>query len=199
MLKLIRSDLRLLLVLAFFMAVIVAASNFLVQFPINFFGLQEFLTYGAISYPITFLITDLSNRRFGKIIARKIVYLGFALGVFLTLFFSTNFSDLISIRVAIASGTAFLVAQLLDVQIFDKLRKKVWYAAPFISSLIGSLVDTFLFFFIAFYGTQLNWLTLGTGDFFVKITIALIMLIPFRMFMSKLKNTSEYPTKITSN
>ena len=198
MLKLARSELRPLLILAFFMAVFVTASNFLVQFPINFFGMQEVLTYGAISYPVTFLITDLSNRRFGKIVARKIVYLGFILGILLTLFFSTNFSDLISIRVAIGSGTAFLVAQLLDVQIFDRLRKRVWFVAPFISSLIGSLVDTFLFFFIAFYGTSLNWLTLGMGDFFVKIIIALIMLIPFRMLMSRLQNTSEYSTKISS-
>ena len=190
MLRLARSEFRLLLTLAFFMAVFVTASNFLVQFPINFFGMQEVLTYGAISYPITFLITDLSNRRFGKVVARKIVYLGFVLGILLTLFFSTNFSDLISIRVAIGSGTAFLIAQLLDVQIFDRLRKRVWFAAPLISSLIGSLVDTFLFFFIAFYGTDLNWLTLGMGDFFVKIIMALIMLIPFRMLMPRLQNAS---------
>ena len=190
---------KLFLTLSLLMGFVVLISNFLVQFPVKYYGLENILTYGAFSYPIAFLITDLANRSFGKLIARKIVYFGFTIGLLFTLIFSTNFSDLISIRVAIASGTAFLVAQLLDVQIFDKLRKKVWYAAPFISSLIGSLVDTFLFFFIAFYGTQLNWLTLGTGDFFVKITIALIMLIPFRMFMSKLKNTSEYPTKITSN
>ena len=183
-----RSDLRPLFILAFFMAVFVAASNFLVQFPINYFGMQNVLTYAAISYPITFLITDLSNRRYGKIVARNIVYIGFILGISLTLFFSTNFSDLISIRVAIGSGTAFLVAQLLDVQIFDKLRKKIWFVAPFASSLIGSLVDTLLFFFIAFYGTNLNWLTLGLGDFSVKILMALIMLIPFRIFMYKLQN-----------
>ena len=191
----IRSDLRPLFILAFFMAVFVAASNFLVQFPINYFGMEEVLTYAAITYPITFLITDLSNRRYGKIVARNIVYIGFIFGVSLTLFFSTNFSDLISIRVAIGSGTAFLVAQLLDVQIFDRLRKKIWFVAPFASSLIGSLVDTFLFFFIAFYGTNLNWLTLGLGDFSVKILMALIMLIPFRMFMYKLQNTGRYSAK----
>ena len=190
MLKLARSELRPLLILAFFMAVFVTASNFLVQFPINFFGMEEVLTYGAISYPVTFLITDLSNRRFGKVIARKIVYLGFVLGILLTLFFSTNFSDLISIRVAIGSGTAFLIAQLLDVQIFDRLRNRVWFAAPLISSFIGSLIDTFLFFFIAFYGSELNWLTLGIGDFLVKVIMALIMLIPFRMFMPRLQNAS---------
>ena len=194
----IRSDLRPLLVLAFFMAVFVAASNFLVQFPIDYFGMQEVLTYGAISYPATFLITDLSNRRYGKIIARKIVYIGFVLGISLTLFFSTNFSDLISIRVAVGSGIAFLAAQLLDVQIFDKLRKKIWFIAPFASSSIGSLVDTFLFFFIAFYGINLNWATLALGDFFVKILMALIMLIPFRMLMSKLQDTTIHSIKTSS-
>jgi len=180
------------------MAVFVAASNFLVQFPIGYFGMQEVLTYGAISYPATFLITDLSNRRYGKIIARKIVYIGFILGISLTLFFSTNFSDLISIRVAVGSGIAFLAAQLLDVQIFDKLRKKTWFIAPFASSSIGSLVDTFLFFFIAFYGINLNWATLALGDFFVKILMALIMLIPFRMLMFKLQDTTIHSIKTSS-
>ena len=115
--------------LVFLMAILVTISNFLVQYPVNFFGLNEILTYGAFTYPITFLITDLANRRYGKIIARKIVYVGFVLGIGLTLFFSTNFYDLISIRIAIGSGTAFLIAQLLDVQIFDKLRKKfgLWH------------------------------------------------------------------------
>ncbi len=103
----IKSDLKLFSILSFFMATMVALSNFLVQFPVNYFGMQEILTYGAFSYPVTFLITDLANRRFGKIIATKIVYIGFILGVFLTLYFSTNFSDLIAIRIAIGSGTAF--------------------------------------------------------------------------------------------
>ena len=156
--NLISSNNKPLIFLAFFMALFVTASNFLVQYPINFFGMEEFLTYGAFTYPVTFLITDLSNRRYGKFVARKIVYMGFILGVLLTLFFSTNFSDLISMRIAIGSGVAFLFAQLLDVQIFDKLRSKIWFAAPFTSSLIGSLVDTFLFFSIAFYGTGINWI-----------------------------------------
>ena len=181
---------KLFILLSFSMGVIVLSSNYLVQFPVNYYGLSEILTYGAFSYPLAFLITDLANRSYGKLVARKIVYLGFVLGILLTLFFSTNFSDLISIRVAIGSGTAFLVAQLLDVQIFDRLRKRVWFVAPFLSSAIGSLVDTFLFFFIAFYGTNLNWLTLGIGDFFVKIIMALIMLIPFRMIMPRLQNAS---------
>ena len=186
--KFVGSELRLLIFLSFLMAFFVALSNFLVQFPINIFGFKEILTYGAFSYPVTFLITDLSNRRFGKDIARKVVYLGFILGILLTVFFSTNFSDLISIRVAIGSGTAFLIAQLVDVQIFDKLRNKIWFAAPFTSSLIGSIIDTFLFFFIAFYATGINWITLGLGDFAVKFLMALTMLIPFRIFITMLKD-----------
>ena len=129
------------------MGVVVLSSNFLVQFPVNYYGLNEILTYGAFSYPIAFLITDLANRTYGKIIAQKIVYLGFSIGIIFTLFFSTNFADLISIRIAIGSGSAFLVAQLLDVQIFDNLRKNSWYVAPIISSSAGSIVDTFLFFY----------------------------------------------------
>ena len=118
----IKIENRLFFILAFFMATIVAISNYLVQFPFNYLGFKDLLTYGAFTYPIAFLITDLSNRRYGKNIAKKIVYLGFALGVFLTLYFSTNYSDLISIRIAIGSGIAFLTAQLIDVSIFDKLR-----------------------------------------------------------------------------
>ena len=100
------------------MGVVVLTSNYLVQFPINYYGLEEILTYGAFSYPVAFLITDLANRSYGKIVARKIVYVGFIIGIIFTLFFSTNFADLISVRIAIGSGTAFMVAQLLDVQIF---------------------------------------------------------------------------------
>ena len=146
------------------MGAVVLASNYLVQFPIKHYGLEEILTYGAFSYPIAFLITDLANRSFGKIVARKIVYIGFAIGISFTLLFSTNFTDLISIRIAIGSGTAFLVAQLLDVQIFDKLRKKEWFVAPLTSSLIGSTIDTFIFFSISFYGTGIPWITLSLGD-----------------------------------
>ena len=122
------------LILSFFMGVVVLSSNYLVQFPVNYYGLNELLTYGAFSYPIAFLITDLANRSYGKFIARKIVYFGFFIGIIFTLIFSTNFGDLISIRIAIGSGTAFLVAQLLDVRVFDKLRKNKWYVAPLASS-----------------------------------------------------------------
>ena len=175
------------IILSFAMGVIVLASNYLVQFPVKYLGLDNLLTYGAFSYPIAFLITDLANRSYGKIVARKIVYFGFSIGIMFTLFFSTNFSDLISIRIAIGSGIAFITAQLLDVQIFDRLRKKHWYVAPLSSSLIGSTVDTFLFFSISFYGTGIPWVTLSLGDLTVKIFIALLMLIPFRLLLGTLK------------
>ena len=169
------------------MGVIVLISNYLVQFPINKFGLENILTYGAFSYPIAFLITDLSNRVYGKNGAKKIVYFGFSIGILFTLIFSTNFGDLISIRIAIGSGTAFIVAQLLDVQIFDKFRKKKWFIAPLASSMIGSVVDTFLFFSISFFGTGIPWFTLALGDLTVKIFVALVMLIPFRLLFNILK------------
>ena len=178
---------KLFLLLSLVMGVVVLASNYLVQFPINYYGLEEILTYGAFSYPIAFLITDLANRSYGKIIARKIVYFGFTIGVSFTLLFSTNFADLISVRIAIGSGTAFLVAQLLDVQIFDNLRKKEWFIAPFASSIIGSTVDTFLFFSISFYATGVPWITLSLGDLTVKILVALLMLIPFRLLLKTFK------------
>ena len=98
------------LTLSFFMGLVVLASNYLVQFPIKYYGLEQLLTYGAFSYPIAFLITDLANRSFGKIVARKIVYIGFTIGILFTLIFSTNFADLISIRIAIGSGTAFILS-----------------------------------------------------------------------------------------
>ena len=179
---------KIFIILSFLMGIVVLASNYLVQFPIKYYGLQEILTYGAFSYPIAFLITDLANRSFGKIVARKIVYIGFAIGISFTLLFSTNFADLISIRIAIGSGTAFLVAQLLDVQIFDQLRKKEWFIAPLTSSLIGSTIDTFLFFSISFYATGIPWVTLSLGDLAVKIFVALVMLIPFRLLLGTLKS-----------
>ena len=169
------------------MGAVVLSSNYLVQFPIKYYGLEEVLTYGAFSYPIAFLITDLANRSYGKLVARKIVYIGFAIGISFTLIFSTNFADLISVRIAIGSGTAFLVAQLLDVQIFDQLRKKKWFIAPLTSSLIGSTIDTFLFFSISFYATGIPWVTLSLGDLAVKILVALVMLIPFRLLLGTFK------------
>ena len=180
---------RLLLLLPVLMGVVVLSSNYLVQFPIKYYGLEEILTYGAFTYPIAFLITDLANRSYGKLAARKIVYIGFIIGISFTLFFTTNFSDLISVRIAIGSGTAFIVAQLLDVQIFDKLREKEWFVAPLTSSFIGSVVDTFLFFSISFYGTGIAWVTLSVGDLAVKIFVALLMLIPFRLLLGTFKTS----------
>ena len=174
---------KLFLLLSLIMGVVVLSSNYLVQFPVNYYGLEEILTYGAFSYPVAFLITDLANRSYGKLVARKIVYIGFAIGISFTLLFSTNFADLISIRIAIGSGTAFLIAQMLDVQIFDNLRRKNWFIAPLTSSIIGSIVDTFLFFFISFYGTGVPWVTLLLGDLIVKVLVALLMLIPFRLLL----------------
>tara|TARA_B100001093_G_scaffold438464_1_gene437878 strand:+ start:119 stop:688 length:570 start_codon:yes stop_codon:yes gene_type:complete len=177
--------------LSVLMGVVVVASNYLVQFPIQYFGLNEILTYGAFSYPITFLISDLANRAYGKVVARKIVYLGFATGIFLTLFVSTNFSDIISVRIAIGSGVAFFIAQNLDIQIFDYLRKKVWFVAPLTSSILGSVTDTLLFFSIAFYATGIPWVSLAFGDLAVKLFIALTMLIPFRLLIYKIKDFSD--------
>ena len=191
-----RKEKRLFMLFAALMAFVVAISNYLVQFPIKYFSLENLLTYGALSYPVAFLITDLSNRRYGKKIAKKIVYFGFGLGVFLTFYFSTNYNDIISIRIAIASGSAFLVAQLIDVNIFDRLRKKKWFIAPIVSSFIGSIIDTFLFFLIAFYGTEINWVTLSFGDLSVKILVSLIMLIPFRFLLNRVGEYSKVEKKI---
>ena len=174
---------KLFVTLSILMGVVVLSSNYLVQFPINYYGLNEILTYGAFSYPVAFLITDLANRFYGKFVARKIVYIGFFIGIIFTLLFSTDFADLISIRIAIGSGVAFITAQLLDIQIFDRLRKKEWFIAPLTSSFIGSTVDTFLFFSISFYGTGVPWITLSLGDLTVKLFVALIMLIPFKILL----------------
>ena len=169
--------------LSFMMGVVVLSSNYLVQFPVNYYGLNEVLTYGAFSYPLAFLITDLANRSFGKTVARKIVYFGFLIGIIFTVLLSIDFADYISIRIAIGSGTAFLFSQLLDIQIFNRLRKKQWFVAPLTSSIIGSTVDTFLFFSISFYATGIPWFTLSMGDLVVKVLVALLMLIPFRMLL----------------
>jgi uncharacterized integral membrane protein (TIGR00697 family) len=189
--KSIKSQKKLFIVLSIFMGVVIIASNYLVQFPINKFNLQDTLTYGALSYPITFLITDLANRRFGKKKARELVYAGFIVGILLTVFVSTNFQDIISIRIAIGSGTAFLIAQLIDIEIFQRLRNNAWFVAPITSSIFGSIIDTFLFFSISFLGTGIPWVTLAFGDLFVKFLMALLMLIPFRILILKIKDMNN--------
>jgi len=184
------------IVLSITMGVIIIVSNYLVQFPINKFQLQNLLTYGAFSYPIVFLITDLANRRLGKKEARKLVYIGFTIGILLTTLVSTNFQDVISIRIALGSGTAFLVAQLIDIEIFQRLRNKAWFVAPVTSSVSGSAIDTFLFFSISFLGTGVPWVTLAIGDLFVKLLMAILMLIPFRLLIFKIRdlNGKKNPT-----
>ena len=173
------------------MGIIIIISNYLVQFPINKFQLQNVLTYGAFSYPITFLITDLANKRFGKKQARKLVYIGFVVGILLTTLVSTNFQDIISIRIALGSGIAFFVAQLIDIEIFQWLRNKKWFVARLTSSILGSTIDTFLFFSISFLGTGVPWVTLALVDLVVKFLMALLMLIPFRFLIFKIKDMNE--------
>ena len=177
--------------LSILMGVVVVVSNYLVQFPVQLMGLNEILTYGAFSYPVTFLITDLANRAYGKAVAKKVVYIGFVIGILLTLFVSTNFEDIISIRIAIGSGIAFFVAQNIDIQIFDQLRKKSWFVAPLYSSTFGSLTDTFLFFSISFYATGIPWITLALGDLAVKLIITLVMLIPFKFLLLKIRDYTD--------
>ena len=191
MVQLHNSSKKLFLSLLISMGLVIILSNYLVQFPIKKFNLENILTYGAFSYPITFLITDLANRSFGKEIAKKLVYFGFLFGIFLTLVISTNFKDLISIRIAIGSGTAFLIAQLIDIQIFQRNRDKIWFLAPITSSICGSIIDTFLFFSISFLGTDIPWISLAFGDLFVKIIMALLMLIPFKILISRIQNYQE--------
>lgn len=192
-------DKKLFLLLSFLMGGVVIASNYLVQFPVQYYGLENLLTYGAFSYPVTFLITDLANRAYGKKLARILVLIGFLIGIILTLFVSTNFNDVISVRIAIGSATAFLIAQNIDVNIFDALRKRSWYVAPLTSSVIGSIIDTSLFFSIAFYGTDVPWLTLSIGDLAVKLSVSLFMLIPFRILLSRIYEISNQNLREINN
>lgn len=149
------------------MVAVVAASNYLVQFPVN-----DWITWGAFTYPVAFFVTDLTNRRFGPAAARRVVIAGFVLAVILSIWLATP-------RIALASGSAFLVAQLLDVQIFNLLRQRTWWLPPFVSSLLASAVDTAMFFAIAFAGTEVPWVTLGLGDYAVKLGLAVVMLLPY--------------------
>jgi uncharacterized PurR-regulated membrane protein YhhQ (DUF165 family) len=150
------------------MAIVVTASNFAVQFPIN-----DWLTWGAFTYPFSFLITDLCTRSLGAPRARRVVYAGFIVAVLLSIYFATP-------RIAIASGTAFLLAQVLDIQIFNRLRRSQrWWTPPLVSSSIASALDTVLFFSIAFVGTGVPWISLAFGDYIAKLALALVMLLPF--------------------
>lgn len=193
------------------MAAIVVASNILVQFLLG-----DWLTYGAFTYPFAFLVTDLMNRIYGANAARKVVFVGFIAGIICS-FIGTQiigeFGPLVTLRIALGSGVAFLVAQLVDVFIFDKLRNATWWRAPLASTLIGSSLDTAFFFSIAFAanlsfiepandvgwaGEMLPilglgsvaplWVSLGIADWLVKLSLALIALIPFRIIATRLQN-----------
>lgn len=196
------ADTRLLVLPVALMCAIVVASNILVQYPFTPFGLENYSTWGAISYPVAFLVTDLTNRRFGVKLTRLVVAAGFIAAVLLSIYFATP-------RIALASGSAFLVAQLLDVQIFDRLRHSGrWWRAPLFSSLVGSAVDTALFFTLAFWGSGFvfaeevvryavfgsiidapRWVAWAIVDFFVKVTIGLAMLVPYRGLISIISST----------
>ena len=153
------------------MVAVVAGSNVAVQYPIN-----DWLTWGAFTYPVAFLVTDLTNRRLGPARARKVVYVGFALAVVLSALLATP-------RIALASGSAFVTAQLLDIFVFNCLRRLPWWQAPLISSGIASVWDTALFFGLAFAGTGLPWVTWALGDLGAKAAMALLLLLPFRALM----------------
>ena len=169
------------------MMLIVLASNYLVQIPFKFLNLENILTWGAFTYPIAFLVTDLANRLHGINFTKKIIQIGFVWGIAVSLYFSLSQLDLISLRIVIGSGIAFLTAQLLDANIFNKLRNhKHWFVPPFLSSIVSSAIDTILFFTIAFYGTEVPWITLALGDFMVKILIAMLMLVPFRLIIKNM-------------
>lgn len=196
------------------MCAVVAASNFLVQFPvqgtIGALNMADLLTWGAFTYPAAFLVTDLTNRRFGPAKARQVVFAGFLLAVILSVVLATP-------RIAIASGTAFLVAQLLDVTVFDKLRQAAWWRAPLISSFAGSAIDTVLFFSIAFaaslsvfgpnddfaianapllgvFGAEApRWVSWALGDFAVKLLMALVLLAPYRVLRTLVDRAGSRP------
>jgi len=189
------------------MGLVILVSNELVQHPVNAFllgiDLSVILTWGAFTYPIAFLVTDTTNRIFGPRSARKVVAVGFALGVALTVLAALGIAISVSqassmttwqalwndpdalsmLRIALASGTAFLVAQLLDIKVFDILRQKVWWKAPAASSLIGSFLDTLIFFFLAFAGTGLPWMSWAIGDFCAKLVMIMLLLYPFRLMI----------------
>jgi uncharacterized PurR-regulated membrane protein YhhQ (DUF165 family) len=150
---------------------VVAASNLAVQYPIN-----DWLTWGAFTYPVAFLVTDLTNRRHGPERARRVAYVGFALAVVLSI-------ALAGPRIALASGCAFLTAQLLDILAFDRLRRLPWWQAPLLSTALASLWDTGVFFSLAFAGTGLPWITWAIGDLGAKAAMALLLLLPFRALM----------------
>ncbi len=157
------------------MAAVIALSNVLVQHPIN-----DWLTWGAFSYPLVFLVSDLTNRALGPIAARRVAWAGFAVAVLVSLLLAPW-------RIAVASGAAFLISQLMDVAMFNRWRASSWWKAPLIGSLVASTVDTAVFFFLAFAGSDMNWLTLAAGDLAVKAAMATLLLAPYRALLPRLQ------------
>jgi hypothetical protein len=157
------------------MAAVIALSNVLVQHPIN-----AWLTWGAFSYPLVFLVTDLTNRALGPAAARRVAWVGFALAVAVSL-------ALAPWRIAVASGTAFILSQVMDITLFNRWRRLSWWKAPLIGSLAGSVLDTAVFFFLAFAGTDLDWTLLAAGDLAVKAAMAVVLLAPYRAMLPRLQ------------
>ncbi len=158
------------------MLVVIVVSNYAVQYPIN-----DWLTWGAFTYPVVFLVTDLTNRAVGPNAARKVVAVGFAGAVVVSLLLAPW-------RIAVASGVAFIVAQLLDVAVFNRWRTQSWWKAPLIGSAVASVIDTAVFFFIAFAGEPgVDWLMLGSGDLAVKWLMAALLLAPYRLMLPRLQ------------
>lgn len=174
------------------MAAIVAASNYLVTIPVSSifgidmnaatgFAFSDYVQWAAFSYPVAFLVTDVMNRVYGPSAARRVIAVGFVFGVALSWYLSDP-------RIAMASGTAFLVAQMLDVSVFDRLRHGVWWKAPLVSSLLAGTVDSVLFWTLAFYGSDfVGWVNYGIVDWAVKLTITVLMLMPFRFAVASLR------------
>ncbi|WP_296543412.1 VUT family protein [Rhodoferax sp.] len=157
------------------MLLVIVASNYLVQFPIN-----DWLTWGAFTFPVAFLVTDLTNRAVGVRAARRVAFTGFAIAVLVSL-------TLAPWRIAVASGVAFIIGQMLDIAAFNKLRAMSWWKAPLIGSIIASVVDTGIFFFLAFYGSDMDWLMLATGDLGIKWLMAAVLLAPYRVMLPRLQ------------
>jgi queuosine precursor transporter len=187
------------------MTIVVVASNILVMVPFDYFGMKDVLTWGAFTYPVAFLVNDLTNRTYGKAVARRVVIAGFIVAVVLSIWLATP-------RIAIASGTAFLTGQLLDIQVFDRLRRQTWWKAPFMATIFGSMLDTIIFFTLAFaplfgfvdlgFGMEDGslgftvpflwalaplWITLAIGDFCVKMLMGVLALIPYGALLNVLK------------
>jgi queuosine precursor transporter len=161
------------------MAAIIVLSNVAVQYPIN-----DWLTWGAFTYPLVFLVSDLTNRALGPQVARRVAWIGFAVAVAVSL-------GLAPWRIALASGTAFLVSQLMDVALFNRWRQQTWWKAPLIGSLVASAVDTGVFFFLAFAGSDMNWLMLAAGDLAMKALMAVLLLAPYRALLPRMQTWSS--------